>query len=196
MHRSILSRLIVVDTETTGANIFEHDLISYAFAPMTEGLVLEGYVFDTSGNPWSPVAQSYFEASKVRWQAERISPRHAVETIEAYLRSNFHGEDMIMVGHNVGFDRYFLEKLANQAGKERIEGLSHRSVDTHSLLIALHMNGAIPESATSSTGAFDYFGVSPPVESRHTALGDALATRQLFVRILQELNVWPQSPKL
>lgn len=196
MHGSMLSRLIVVDTETTGANIFEHDLISYAFAPLIEGPVLEGYVYESSGNPWSPVAKSYFEASRIRWEAEGVSPKRAVEDIENYLRGVCCGEEIIMVGHNVAFDRYFLEKLANQAGKARIEGLSHRSVDTHTLLVALHLNGTIPESATSSTGAFEYFGVAPPEQSRHTALGDTLATRQLLRRILKELKVWPEAAGL
>jgi hypothetical protein len=78
----------------------------------------------------------------------------------------------------------FLAKLAALAGQEGFAGLSHRSVDTHTLLFLLCLMGDIPSSALTSDGAFDYFGIRVPDEIRHTALGDALATSKLLLNLL------------
>lgn len=184
MRSGLLKRLLVVDTETTGSNVFQNGLLSYAFVPFLGGESLEGFVEDNSGGAWSPVAEAYFKGTKDRWQALRKSPLAAVNEIEAYLRRLDIDEDAILVGHNVAFDRYFLEKLAYQAGKTKINGISHRTIDTHSLLMALCVKGCIPPEALSSEGAFKYFNVLPRIDLRHTALGDAVATRELLERIL------------
>lgn len=189
MHADLLNRLVVVDTETTGSNLFRHNLLSYAFAPVCDSSVLEGYVGDQDDLIWTDVAKSYFANSEEKWNRHKKSSSMAVAEIERYLEGVSPGVDMVMVGHNVAFDRYFLEKLANDAGQTGIRGLSHRTVDTHSMLITLSLLGKIPESATTSSGAFAYFGVSPEAEHRHTALGDALATRELFRLILSEFGI-------
>lgn len=188
MDEELLSRLVVVDTETTGADVFRNSLISYAFVPLLGDAYLEGYVEDVTGEPWSPVAKSYFSASFDKWIIERESPRAAVKKIESFIDSQFGGREVVMIGHNVAFDRYFLEGLANHAGCGRIKGISHRTIDTHSIIAALHLAGKIPESAMNSSGAFDYFDVSPNPGLRHTALGDALATRDLFKKLLENLR--------
>lgn len=184
----LMSRLIVVDTETTGPDLFRHDILSYAFVPMNDAEVLEGFVKGVGELTWSDVARSYFESTYDRWAEEAKTPLDAVSEIEAYLDRIGGGSELIMVGHNVAFDRYFLQKLAHDAGKSSIRGLSHRSVDTHSLLVALSLMGRIPEAAVNSSGAFKYFGVEPRADLRHTARGDALATRDLFKLVLEELR--------
>ncbi|QBI11308.1 hypothetical protein [Xanthomonas oryzae] len=181
--------MIVVDTETTGANLFEHDLLSYAFAPVCFDSVLEGFVDYPVASKWSEVAKSYFANFEEEWSKYRKSSRLAVAEIEDYLERISPGGEMVMVGHNVAFDRFFLEKLANNAGQSSIRGLSHRTVDTHSMLMTLSIMGKIPESATSSSGAFKYFNISPQEKCRHTALGDALATKDLFKLILAEFGM-------
>lgn len=188
MKASLLKNLIVVDTETTGANVFTNSILSYAFVPMTCDDTLEGYVDDFSGQPWSEVAESYFRETKKEWSENKKSPSAALHTIEAYLSELSPGEDMMLVGHNVAFDRYFLERMAFEAGRSRIAGLSHRSIDTHSLLMSLSILGLIPESATSSSGAFKYFGISPSNSKRHTAIGDAIATKRLFSLIIENFD--------
>ncbi|MDA5339069.1 3'-5' exonuclease [Stenotrophomonas maltophilia] len=188
MKASLLKKLIVVDTETTGANVFTNSILSYAFVPMTCDDILEGYVDDFSGQPWSEVAESYFRETKEEWSVKKRSASAALQAIEAYLSELSPGEDMMLVGHNVAFDRYFLERMAFEAGRSRIAGLSHRSIDTHSLLMSLSIMGLIPESATSSSGAFKYFGIRPPSSKRHTAIGDAIATRRLFSLIIENFD--------
>mgnify|MGYP001608867504 CR=1 FL=1 len=94
----------------------------------------------------------------------------------------------MLVGHNVGFDYSFLKQLVATTGHERLPKLSHRSVDTHSLLRCLAWLGRIPVSACSSDGALAHFGIDVADGERHTALGDARATLRLTEAIFDELG--------
>ena len=46
----------------------------------------------------------------------------------------------------------------------------------------LFISGKIPYQISSSSKAFDYYGIS--VQGRHTAIGDAIATVELFDKLL------------
>jgi len=63
---------------------------------------------------------------------------------------------------------------------------SHRFVDTASILFYLYLTGKLKTKINSSQQAFDYFGIT--VNGRHTALGDVLATAQLFNRLISMLH--------
>jgi len=62
---------------------------------------------------------------------------------------------------------------------------SHRFVDTATILFYLYLTGKIKRKITSSQDAFEYFGIA--VQGRHTALGDVLATAQLFTNLVSIL---------
>jgi DNA polymerase III epsilon subunit-like protein len=49
----------------------------------------------------------------------------------------------------------------------------------------LYLTGKIKRKLTASQDAFDYFGIT--VAGRHTALGDAFATAQLFSKLINIL---------
>src|SRR6267142_2412170 len=113
-----------------------------------------------------------------------VSPTLALERASEYLRSLSTSGLATPVGHNVGFDVAFLRKLAFLAGKEEVAELSHRAIDTHTILYMLYLKGLLPREALSSDGAFRHFDVKPTNGDRHTALGDALATRELLLKAL------------
>jgi DNA polymerase III epsilon subunit-like protein len=70
------------------------------------------------------------------------------------------------------------------AGRRLPEDFSHRTVDTHSLMWALVVRGRLPPTVRGSDAAFAHFGIAPDPDARHTALGDALATRELLLRLI------------
>ena len=91
------------------------------------------------------------------------------------------------MGHNIAFDIAFLQRLYRLAGATYAADFSHRTVDTHSLLWALMSAGKLPD-VRSSDAAFAHFDIAPPPALRHTALGDAVATRELVERLLDLLE--------
>jgi DNA polymerase-3 subunit epsilon len=94
------------------------------------------------------------------------------------------GEQVVLVGHNVGFDIGFLRRLCRLAGAPFPNFFSHRSLDTASVLRFLSLAGIVPPSAVASTEAFACLGVRVPENLRHTALGDARATAELLTRLV------------
>jgi DNA polymerase-3 subunit epsilon len=181
--------LVVIDLETSGTNPFLHDVLTVGLVPLTEAAPPCVVHVRPKEIYWSRYAKENFARFSAAWESEAVSPIAACEAIEQYLSRVFRKEPVTAIGHNVGFDMAFLRKLAFLAGKEEIAGISHRALDTHTILYLLFLSGQIPSSALSSDGAFKYFDISVPKDARHTALGDALATRELFLRLLDMLRI-------
>ncbi|WP_419939302.1 exonuclease domain-containing protein [Candidatus Palauibacter sp.] len=179
-----LQKLVAIDVETSGINPFRHQILSLAFVPVDPSKSsLELYV--NEGEPeWQRTAAGYFEESRPAWEACGLSANDACAALSSYIETAF-GDQITVVGHNVGFDVAFLRQLAFRAGLDQLPLISHRVIDTHTILYLLHLSGVIPKNALSSEGAFRYFDIRPPASARHTALGDAMATRKLFIRVLE-----------
>ena len=180
-------KLVAIDVETSGINPFRHQILSLALVPLDRSKSpLELYI--NEGEPeWQRIAADYFEESRPAWEAYGRSASEACAALSSYIGTVF-GEQITVVGHNVGFDVAFLRQLAFRAGLDQLPLISHRVIDTHTLLYLLYLSGVIPEDALSSDGAFRHFDIRPQASARHTAIGDALATRELFIRVLELWN--------
>lgn len=177
-------KLVAIDVETSGINPFQHQILSLALVPLDPSKSpLELYI--NEGEPeWQGIAADYFEEWRPDWEAYGRSASDACAALSSYIETVF-GEEITVVGHNVGFDVAFLRQLAFRAGLAQVPLISHRVIDTHTILYLLHLSGVIPEDALSSDGAFRYFDITPQASARHTAIGDALATQKLFIRALE-----------
>jgi DNA polymerase III epsilon subunit-like protein len=164
-----------------------HSPLAVAFVPLFDAdAPLLTYVRPES-IAWTEHAELNFQRYEPEWSLNAVGPKAACEVIDAYLQRLCGGQQITLIGHNVGFDLAFLGKLAYLGGRERFDLLSHRSIDIHTMLYLLCLQQRIPISALTSDGAFRYFGIDIPQSLRHTALADALATRVLFVRVLRLL---------
>jgi DNA polymerase III epsilon subunit-like protein len=179
--------LVVIDIETSGVNPFVHNPLALGIVPVSStARPLQVYIRPAQIT-WSCHAKELFKGYAREWEAEAVAPADALERVSEYLKSVFPLGRATPVGHNVGFDVAFLRKLAFLSGKEEIEGLSHRAIDTHTILYLLYLRGVLSADALTSDGAFKYFGVEPTNGTRHTAMGDALATRDLLLKALSIL---------
>ncbi|NBC12846.1 MAG: hypothetical protein GVY09_05785 [Gammaproteobacteria bacterium] len=181
--------LLVIDLETTGANPIRHDVVAVGLVPFDEPQHAT-VVYVRPPNPrWTSYAQANFQKFADVWQDSALPPSQACAEIERWIATEYSGGTVTPIAHNVGFDVGFLRKLAFLAGKDEVDYVSRRAVDTHTLLYTLYARGDLPRAALSSDGAFAHFGIKIAERHRHTALGDALATRELAIRLFQALGM-------
>jgi DNA polymerase-3 subunit epsilon len=164
----------VIDTETTGLEPEKGDeIIAIAAVRIVHGRVLHREIFDSFVNPRRPVSEAAQAIHGISTAMLRGMP-----TIEEVLpRLSRFVEDTVIVGHNVDFDMTFFR------AKEERTGVRFRNpvLDTLLLEQIVHPN----QDAKSLEAIAGRLGID--VKGRHTALGDALTTAEIFLALLPVL---------
>lgn len=165
---------VVFDTETTGLEPDRGDrVVSLAGVKVQSGIVRASKCFDALVNPGRPIpARSAALHGITDARAAGMPGLEAV--LPAFLRF---AEGAVLVGHEVWFDLAFLEPEAKRLGLPAI-AKSHPMLDTRLLSRLIH--AALPDHGLDAVAG--RLGVS--VQGRHSALGDALATAEILVRLL------------
>jgi hypothetical protein len=182
--KSDLTNLLAIDVESSGPSPIRNQLLAVSLVPIASPIrPCTVYVYHPLKSiQWGDIAKGYFEKYRADWEQQAVKPEKAHEAIVNYC-NGFSANSLTLVGHNAGFDYQFLMQLPLAANKKNFEKLSYRTIDTHSLLYGLFLAGEIDADALTSQGAFSHFSVSPPEHLRHTSLGDAIATAQLFLKL-------------
>jgi DNA polymerase III subunit epsilon len=165
----------VFDTETTGLDPAGGDrIISIGAVRVVNGRVLRQETFERLVQPRRSVPSASTAIHGITADMLEGEPTIA-EVLPAFARF---AEDTVLVGHNVGFDLRFVKMAEADAGIS----LSQPALDTLLLHAALH-----PDHDEHTLEAIaERLGVS--VVGRHTALGDALVTAEVFVALLAMLR--------
>jgi DNA polymerase-3 subunit epsilon len=168
----LLSDLVctVFDTETTGL-IPEHDeIVSIGALRIVNGRMLRGEVFEQLIDPRRPVPETSIAVHGITDDMLRGQP-----TIERVLpRFHHFAADTVLVGHNLAFD------LRMFAAKERAAGVRFDGPVLDTLLLSAVVH---PQAASHSLEAIaGRLGL--PAIGRHTALGDAHLTGEIFLHLL------------
>lgn len=181
----ILKTVVILDTETGGLDPLTHSMMTIGLVSGDGQHRLEIWVAEPEIIA-DPRALAVNRLDPVEVKARGVTPAEACDQVDAFLKTvePTRGRPMI-VGHNVAFDNAFMRRMYTMAGRPVNPAFTHRTVDTHTLLWALIAAGKLPEGVNGSDAAFAHFEVSPPEELRHTALGDAVATRHLFEKLIQ-----------
>lgn len=172
---------VIIDTETGGLDPNHHSLISVGLVDssgnkMDEFIVREPTLF---ADPRSMAIHGITEA---QIETEGLTPNDAVDRFEAFFE-DIDGT-ILLTGHNISFDLSFIKRLYRIAERQQPRRISHRSIDTHTMLWTAIQMGLLPTETSSSDGAFKHFNIEPPADKRHTALGDAIATQKLVSALL------------
>lgn len=180
-------RLLFIDTETGGINPDKHSLLSIGMViwDPQKGNLYEREVY--LKNKEYSITKSAIRINHINiaeHQNEAVSAKEAVEIFRDVKNSFFSDYSAIpLAGHNITFDIQFLRKLFADCNRSFEKAFLHRSVDTYSIMRFLVDCGRLPDTVKSSASAFNYFGIV--VQGRHTALGDAIATMELYEKMLQ-----------
>jgi DNA polymerase-3 subunit epsilon len=165
----------VFDTETTGLFPDQGDeIIAIGAVRIVNGRLLREETFDQLVDPRRTVPMQSQQIHGIRPELLRGQPV-LEEVLPAFARF---AEDTVLVGHNVAFDMRFLRRKEQQAGVR----LTQPVLDTLLLSAAAHPNHE--EHSLEAIAA--RLGVS--VLGRHTALGDAVLTGEIFLRLVRILG--------
>jgi DNA polymerase-3 subunit epsilon len=161
----------VIDTETTGLDPAGGDeIIALGAVRVVKGRILQREIFDSFVKPRRAIAPA-------STAIHGISPamlRGEAPLEEVLPRFHRFVEDTVLIGHNVAFDMRFLELSAARTGL----AFTQPVLDT--LLLSYVVNPH--QEAQSLEEIAKRLGIV--VSGRHTALGDALITAQVFVALI------------
>ncbi len=169
-HLSLLP-VAVLDTETTGLNAPQEAVISFGAVRMSGSRIYTGETIQQNIFPDRPLNPQSIPIHGLTKKALAKEP--PIETVWPRLHSFLKGA--VLVGHNIGFDLLVLKQHLKRNG---IDWQPPISIDT--VLLASALEPSNPDLELEALA--DRYGV--PVLGRHTALGDALMTANLFARLL------------
>ena len=180
--------LLFLDTETGGLDPRSHSLLSLGLVVGVGPKVFNSLEILIRHEPYvvSSGGMQVNRIDLVAHSAAALDPPIALSVLDVFLDQHFPHlcQPVIMAGHNVAFDQAFLGAFLASQGRALEPRFSHRLVDTHSIASALRDAGRLPLANLGSSALFAHFGILVPEEKRHTALGDALATFELYWKLV------------
>ena len=167
---------VVFDTETTGLLPHKDEIVQIGAIRVVKGKIVEGEQLDTLVDPGIPIPLASTKVHKV----SDLMVQGAPDISEAGRSFHQFARDAVIVAHNAPFDMAFLRRHAERMEVE----WTHPILDT--VLLSAVLFGA---SETHTLDAVcERLGIAIPETLRHTALGDAVATAEVLVRMLPMLT--------
>jgi len=164
----------VFDTETTGVEPSAGDkIISIGAVRIVNGRLLTQEIFQQLVDPKRSVPRASILIHGIKPEDLRGQPtlREALPVFHRFC------EETVLVGHNAAFDMRFLELAEPETGVRFTQPV----LDTLLLSAVVHRN----QGDHSLEAIAERLGVA--VVGRHTALGDAMVTSEVFLKLLQLL---------
>lgn len=165
----------VFDTETTGLNPGGGDeIISIAGVRIVNGKIMYNDIFEELVDPKRDIPMESYRIHGINY--EMVAGKKDINTVLPAFK-NF-ASNTVLVGHNIAFDM----KMFKIKEKSTNIKFQNHVLDTLLLSAALHpMHEQHDMENIAKRLGVDILG-------RHTALGDAIAAAQIFLKLIPVLN--------
>ena len=165
---------VVVDVEATGAKTPPNRLIELGAYRIRHGHIVDKFV--TLVNPELPIPRFVMTLTGITNEMVRTAPLFA-EVAPKWLEFV---SDAVLVAHNAPFDTNFLNHEISRVYP------GHRMVNSHLCTVTLTRR-TVPGLMNYRLDTIaDHFSI--PILNRHRAGSDALATAEVFLRLLARLD--------
>ncbi len=166
----------VFDTETTGLDPDRDQVVQISGLRIVGGRLLRQEVFDRLVNPGRPIPPSSTEIHAVSDAMVADAPPFA-EVAEHFLAF---AEGSVLVAHHAAFDMSFLHRHAREKGTPLAMPV---------LCTALMSSRLFAHSGDHTLdGLAARCGVEIETALRHTAIGDSVATAEIFLKLIPLLE--------
>jgi DNA polymerase III subunit epsilon len=168
---------VVFDSETTGLLPEKGDeVVQIAAVRIVNGRRLKSEVFDMLVNPRRNIPAVATGVHGITNAMVADAP----EIEEAARRFHAFAQGAVLIAHNAPFDMQFLRRVETKIGLK----FDHPVLDT--VLLSAVLYG---QHEVHTLDALTHrLGITIPEEARHTAIGDAVATADAFLKLLPMLQ--------
>lgn len=160
----------IFDTETTGLDPTRDEILQIGAVRLINGKLLHGELFEQLVNPGRSIPSASIPIHGITDEMVRGQPT-ILEVLPAFHR---YARDTVLVAHNAAFDMGFLQH------KEAITGATFDQPVLDTLLLSEVVHPS--QDSHRLEAIAERLGVC--VVGRHTALGDAMVTAEVFRRLL------------
>lgn len=167
---------VAFDTETTGLSPETDDVVQLGAVRLLNGRIVEGESLNTYVNPGRPIPPA---STKIHHVTD-ANVADAPDFITAGRQFHAFSRDAALVAHNAPFDIAFLRRFEHQMDV----AWDHPVLDT--VLLSAIVFGVTEQHSLDAL--CDRLDITIPPQLRHTALGDARATAEALVKLIQLLE--------
>jgi DNA polymerase-3 subunit epsilon len=190
-------KILWCDTETSGLNPFEHDILSLALIVEIDGIVKDELYLEIQPINWNTITDEALAINKfTREQLKTfIPPQEALKKVLTFLeryvdkyKKNKTMEDkFVLAGYNIIFDSAMLSEWCKKLGFKYLGALfDYHKIDIASLVLFLKMNNKIQMEGFKLINAAKQMGIE---FNAHNSLDDIKTTREIAYKILEKIEV-------
>jgi len=182
-------KILFIDTETGGLDANKHSPLTIALGVYSDGKVVaeKDWIVKHDDYILTAKAMEINNIDIICHNEIAVESEAVVKEVIKFIEDNFGIKNKpVIAGHNVEFDNGFMVKLFEDEKTAWNKHVSHRKLDTCSLINYLMITGKINLKSASLEESIKHFKIE--TEARHTAKDDVRATIKLFECINKSLG--------